>query len=93
MRVDTTGFHPPPEKSLEVTFHVLLPTEVWNWGKKSHIHMRFGHPRLGEWIEDVGEFILKRYFCLICFINGLIMFFNAQRSWKWPDGDGVHTAN
>ena len=63
-KVDTTGFYPPPKKSLEVTFHVLLPKKVWNWDEKSRMHMRFSHPKLGEWKEDVGEFIIKRYFYL-----------------------------
>lgn len=60
--IDTTGFHPPPEKCLEVIFHILLPMEVWNWGKKSRMHMRFSHPKLGKWNEDVGEFVIKKYF-------------------------------
>jgi hypothetical protein len=70
LQVDTTGFHPPAEKSLEVTFHVLVPKNVWNWDNtcKSHMHMQFGHPKLGEWKEDVGEFIIKRYIHLTCII-------------------------
>jgi hypothetical protein len=59
-KADTSGFRPPPEKCLEFTFHVLLPMEVWNWGKKSHMHMRFSHPKLGEWKENVGEFKIKK---------------------------------
>ena len=58
---NTSGFNPPPEKSFKVIFHVLLPKAVWDWDTTSHLHMRFSHPRLGEWKEDVGEFTVTRY--------------------------------
>ena len=59
--IDTTGLHPPPERALEITFHVLLPLEAWNWNKKSHMHMQFNHPKLGEWRKDAGEFRQIRF--------------------------------
>lgn len=59
--IDTTGLYPPPERALEITFHVLLPLEAWNWNKKSHMHMQFNHPKLGEWQKDAGEFRQIRF--------------------------------
>ena len=58
---DVTGFHPPEERTLEVTFHVLLPKEAWNWSQSSSMHMQFGHPKLGQWKQDIGSFTIKRY--------------------------------
>ena len=65
MEVDTTGFLPPSEKTLKVTFHVLLPKDVWNWDQTSSMHMRFSHPKLGAWNKDVGKFTNKRYIIIL----------------------------
>ena len=62
--IDTSGFQPPPDRTMKVTFHVLLPKEAWNWEKESCLCLQFDHPNLGQWKEDIGEFIKKRYsFC------------------------------
>ena len=57
--IDVRGLHPSPDKTLAIIFHVLLPTAAWNWGKNSTMHVRFGHPKLGGWKRDVGEFKKK----------------------------------
>ena len=83
--VDTTGLHPPPERALEITFHVLLPLEAWNWSKKSHMCMQFNHPKLGEWHRDAGEFKHIRFVGTIFFVSTFSFncFNHMQRCWGW----------
>ena len=50
-----------PDEAVTVTFHVLVPYAVWNWDEKSCIHLRFGHPKLGNWKLDHGSFKETRY--------------------------------
>ena len=59
-KLDLTGFNPPPNKTLEVTFHALLPKEAWKWNIMSYMCIQFSHPRLGEWQKDVGDFVTNR---------------------------------
>ena len=58
--VDTTGVHISHDKSIAVTFHVIVPLEVWNWDNKSSIRIRFGHRKLGNWMCDIGDFCPQR---------------------------------
>ena len=50
------AFDPPPNRSLAVTFHVLLPIKVWNWNDNSHLQLVFGHDKMGKWDQPVGTF-------------------------------------
>jgi len=61
VEVDTTGIHAGQDKSIDVTFHVLVPLEAWNWDTKSCILIQFGHQRLGNWKCGIGEFCSPRY--------------------------------
>jgi hypothetical protein len=60
VEIDASGFLPPPERTLEVTFHVLVPADAWNWGKNSYMCMQFDHPKLGSWHHNAGEFKMIR---------------------------------
>lgn len=60
VEIDTTGIHAGQDKSINVTFHVLVPLEAWNWNTNSHIHIQFGHWKLGNWKGDIGEFCSPR---------------------------------
>ena len=37
-------------------FHVLIPKYAWNWNDQCSVHIRFGHPELGEWMKSHGTF-------------------------------------
>jgi len=60
VEVNTTGIRAGQDKSVAITFHVLVPLEAWNWNTASHIHIQFGHWRLGDWQRDIGEFLNPR---------------------------------
>lgn len=53
VELDTSGIHVSPDQSLAVTFHALLPKDVWKWESNTKMTMRFGDARLGKWIKDV----------------------------------------
>lgn len=61
VEVNTTGIHADQDKSINVTFHVLVPLEMWNWNANSRIRIQFGHQRLGNWKFGIGEFCSPRY--------------------------------
>ena len=55
------GFQAPPEKSIAVTFHVIVPLAFWEWEEStSRMHIQFGDYSLGLW-KDCGDFIKLRY--------------------------------
>ena len=55
------GFQVPPEQSIAITFHVVVPLPFWEWEDSiSSMHIRFGDDRLGNW-KDCGEFTKYRY--------------------------------
>lgn len=58
--INFSGLEAPPEKSFQLTFHVMIPKTYWEWDSKSSVHIRFGHPKLGEW-SDCGNFQEIRY--------------------------------
>ena len=63
---DIPGFNPPAQKCLAITFHVLVPTKVWEWTEDSHIHLVFGHHKMGMWEQPVGDFgAPSRYVCVL----------------------------
>lgn len=53
VEMDTSGIHASPDQSLAVTFHVLVPKDVWKWDSNTKMTMRFGDRRLGNWQKDV----------------------------------------
>lgn len=57
MEIDTTGMHPPPEKTVSVVFHVLIPTSIWGWNENCRVFLRFGHSKLGKWKKNIGDFV------------------------------------
>ncbi len=54
------GFKAPREKSIAITFHVLLPKWAWEWNAKSEVYIRFGHDELGHWEYDSGPLSMQR---------------------------------
>ena len=49
-----------PRTSIKLVFHAIIPLPFWQWDNKSCIYMRFGHPKLGNWNVDCGEFEVAR---------------------------------
>ena len=70
------GLQSPAEKSIQVTFHVLVPLPLWDWGSTSCMHIRFGHKDLGLWKYDCGNVIIHRY-VLDCRIVGFYWILEA----------------
>ena len=59
---DITGLEcNDPEMSMKLVFHAIIPLQFWDWDEKSSIFMRFGHPKLGDWVADCGQFEVGRY--------------------------------
>jgi hypothetical protein len=59
---DTTGLEcNDPEMSMKLVFHAIIPLQFWGWDDNSSIYMRFGHPKLGDWVVDCGQFEVGRY--------------------------------
>ena len=52
------------KKSIAVTFHCILPKLLWEWNEMSCMHMRFEGHNLGNWEDNVGDFIPKRFVTL-----------------------------
>ena len=50
------GLNPPPDRTISITFHVLLPIHVWDWSDRSQIRLVFGNKDLGGWTIPVGNF-------------------------------------
>ena len=48
------------EKSIEVAFHCIVPKPMWIWDEHSCIHMRFEGHDLGNWGQNIGQFVEKR---------------------------------
>ena len=48
-------FYRDNPSSCEITFHVIIPMEAWEWDEHSCMHIRFGKP-LGDWKQDFGSF-------------------------------------
>ena len=51
----------PPQKSILVTFHAIVPKPLWEWDDSSSMHIQFGHRDLGEWQHNTGVFMEARY--------------------------------
>lgn len=58
---DLKGLKSVPAKSVEVTFHCIVPKLLWQWDENSCIHMRFEGDSLGDWKHNVGDFMEVRY--------------------------------
>ena len=61
------GLAAPTERSVRLTFHVLIPKTFWEWDSNSHVRIRFGHLKLGEW-SDYGDFQEVRYVYAVQYI-------------------------
>ena len=56
------GFLSPDEKSIKVTFHVILPVHFWGWDSTSKICIQFDNQDLGAWQYNCGiESFKQRY--------------------------------
>lgn len=54
--LDLDGLKGPPENSIAVTFHAIVPRALWKWDNSSHMHIRFEGGALGNWEHNVGDF-------------------------------------
>lgn len=55
------GVHKSKEQCVTVTFNVIVPVKYWDYDKdNSRVSLHFGHPQLGEWKCDIGEFSIQR---------------------------------
>ena len=52
------GIRPSNENAIAITFNVILPWKFWLWDmhKDCKLALRFGHKKLGYWVENVGTF-------------------------------------
>ena len=48
------GFKVNPKDAVTVTFHALLPMQLWKWDERSEVYIRFGSDKLGLWECDCG---------------------------------------
>ena len=48
------GFKVNSEDAVTVTFHALLPMQLWKWDERSEVYIRFGSDKLGLWEYDCG---------------------------------------
>ena len=54
------GLQAPPEKSIAVTFHAVVPLPFWEWEEStSRMHIRFDDYKLGLW-KDCGKMVKHR---------------------------------
>ena len=51
-----------------MTFHVLLPYEMWEWNNQKMLVMFFGSRNLGNWKAGVGIFT-ARYACDMMYVR------------------------
>ena len=59
--LDVTGLEcNDPKTSVKLVFHAIVPLPYWEWDNKSRIYIRFGHPKLGDWDYNCGEFEVVR---------------------------------
>ena len=77
------GLIAPPEKSIAVTFHAIVPLPFWEWeDSNSHMHIRFGKYALGLWRYNCGEMTKQRlvpsFSCMkVFYINVLFLLCRA----------------
>ena len=60
-----SGFKFKPEDAVTVTFHALLPMQLWKWDERSEVYIRFGTSGLGLWECDCGPMKPVRYTVII----------------------------
>ena len=65
---DLPGLTASFDKSIRVTFHVIVPKPLWEWNDSSCIHMRFDGKEMGDWKYNVGSFDLSRYMYMYSYI-------------------------
>ena len=46
---------------MAVTFHCILPKDLWKWDEESRMYLRFEGEWLGNWKHNVGYFKVDRY--------------------------------
>ena len=61
------GLQAAPNISIAVTFHALVHKLLWEWNDTSCMHIRFGHKDLGQWQDNLGEFIESRYMYVVIY--------------------------
>ena len=81
----TPGISVSPDKSIEVTFYALVPKDAWKWESNTKMTMRFGDPRLGSWLRDIGfleewkEFPEAGLVAMQCTLNFDVSLLNCTR--------------
>lgn len=67
--IDTSGIFAPKHLGMEVTLHVFLPVDLWDYEKqKTEVRVCFGHPRMGDWQPvTVLKFAGLEHFCCLTY--------------------------
>ena len=51
------GLQPSAGKEFRIFFRIVLPKDAWGLDAGNlSVSLRFGHPRLGSWMINVGNF-------------------------------------
>ena len=80
-----SGISVSPDKSIGVTFYALVPKDAWKWESNTKMTMRFGDPRLGSWLRDIGfleewkEFPEAGLVAMQCTLNFDVSLLNCTR--------------
>ena len=53
---DVSGLNVPADQSFQVTFHAIVPINLWGWSDKHEMFLVFGIQQLGYWRKHVGDF-------------------------------------
>ena len=61
-----SGFGYTLADSIAVTFHVLVPYQMWGWNEQKKLAMYFGGQNLGSWKAGVGDFTGRYAFFMKC---------------------------
>ena len=90
--VTPKGFLSPDEKSIKVTFHVILPVPFWEWDLTSKICIQFDNQDLGAWQYNCGiESFNQRYIIQFSALSSLNVARNTRRHFlKLNFLDGNH---
>ena len=78
------GLCAPADKSITISFHVLVPLDLWGWDATSKMHIHFDHKDLGAWNCNCGDFqeigLVLKLLCLTPLICGSILFVECLKS-------------
>lgn len=65
-KIDMSGLEAAPTNYVVVTFHVLLPYQMWGWSEQTKLVITFGEQNLGNWKIGFGDFTKRYAFVMKC---------------------------